>query len=218
MEIINFISSIQGFLWLIGGFIFLLFFIIILVVNISFAFSPDQQTERKKNVFNVILLTLFLGWISMLFVPGFFDVAQIKLEDGRWTLKNGLRIPVGSLTYDIPRRVELYSRKVISSGAGIAQFTTYNVYIITDKKVYKSWFVSYSEAGAIQKQLKQSMEKNSIPLSSREYSPIRQQQIFQKIRYGILIMLGSLIFIPEIVKKLKKKNIIVVESKQEDVV
>ena len=202
--VVPFWESLVG-LMLFGFFAFTFF--LLLAVYISFAFDARKTPEFKESLFRVWLLFLVFIWMSILTVPRFFEFTTVITNaDGSWKIKNGFGITFHTFKPDEPRKVTMYTRDVFWSGGSARNFKNATIYIVTDKKVYRSWTEGPTVIEQAYNRLLDEREKfgDRIPVAENNSSPIGFEENLQKLKYVVYALLGSSLFISWVLEKIKK--------------
>jgi len=203
MEVVNIISSWQGWVGLILATFFSFALFAIFLQYFLFTFYSKTKQEKRENGYRSLLVFLVSAWMGILFIPPFFEFSKVYiLSDGTWKLKNGLNITLKTLKVDEPRSVKMNTKKVFWYGGSQRQFNAANVYVITDKKIYGSFTDLPDSINNSAKKLEESIAKYHLPESNNTNSPIKFVQVLQQIKYVIYGLLALALFIPEILKKI----------------
>lgn len=202
MEVVNIISSWQGWVGLILATFFSFALFAIFLQYFLFTFYSKTKQEKRENGYRSLLMFLVCCWMGILIVPSFFEFSKVYiLSDGTWKLKNGWNITLKTLKPNDPRSIKIYTKKVFWTGPS-RQFTAANVYIVTNKKIYSSATDLPNTLENSTQKLKNSITKFKIPSSNNITSPIKFAQTLQQIKYVIYGLLALTLLIPEILKKI----------------
>jgi hypothetical protein len=207
--VINIIPFWQGLVGLLGFGFFLFVFFLLFLVYIFFAVNARKTPQFKTELFRAWLLGLVFLWITILALPTFFQFTKVIINpNGSWQLKNGLGFTIHTFAPDEPRRVEMFTRKVFLSGNSARSFKNANLYILTDKKIYRSWT---GIDHVIQKSADQIFDiiyatSPGIVVSQNKTSPVLFEAWLQRAKYGIYGLLGISLLASWIVDKIWKKE------------